>query len=97
MGLAREVRKVKALSFTAIRAQRDEHRQKAFDALGRYKFWMFGYHAAEWVNLNNLMPRRNRAPSPFGRLVSEARRLAALPDDAFADTGMNHDTEGTIE
>ena len=27
---------------------------KAWDALSRYKFWMFGYHAANWVNLNRI-------------------------------------------
>lgn len=31
--------------------------RKAIDSLGRYKFLMFGYHAAQWVTLNKLLDR----------------------------------------
>lgn len=48
---------------------------KAWASLAGYKFWMFGYHAARWVNYNNLLkdcghPGR---PSPFSDLVKLAR------------------------
>lgn len=46
-------------------------RQRALEALGGYKFWMFGYHAAQWVLLNRLAGRRNR--NPFAFLVRAAR------------------------
>lgn len=29
---------------------------KAWEGLRGYKFWMFGYHAARWVNYNQLLP-----------------------------------------
>ncbi len=45
---------------------------KAWDALARYKFWMFGYWAGVWVNLNRLLsvPRSN----PFRLVVKLARK-----------------------
>lgn len=48
-----------------------EAEEKAWDALSRYKFWMFGYWAAIWVHLNRLS--RGRHPSPFKKLVEAAR------------------------
>ena len=57
---------------------------KAWEALAGYKFWMFGYHAARWVNYNSLLPKGIRLRSPFTQLVkfgrSEAeRRQEQLP------------------
>lgn len=52
-----------------------EAERKAWDALARYKFWMFGYHAADWVKLNRRLP--GRRPNPFARLVAAAREVAA--------------------
>ena len=49
--------------------------RQAFDALARYKFWMFGYHAARVVFVASLINRAGgpKLANPFGRLVSEAR------------------------
>lgn len=50
----------------------DEAEAKAWDALRRYKFLMFGYWAAWWVKLNRIAGTKR--PSPFKRLVEFARR-----------------------
>ncbi len=47
---------------------------KAFDALARYKFLMFGYWAAVWVHLNQLDDVKR--PNPFKKLVGFARKEA---------------------
>jgi len=47
---------------------------KAWEALRGYKFWMFGYHAARWVNYNQLLPQQRRFRSPFKSLVEIADR-----------------------
>jgi hypothetical protein len=46
---------------------------KAWRALGKYKFMMFGYWAAIWVHLNKVggFGRRN----PFGPLVELAQQI----------------------
>lgn len=44
---------------------------KAWDALARYKFMMFGYWAAIWVHLNRVT--KARRPNPFKNLVALAR------------------------
>jgi len=46
---------------------------KAVDALGRYKFAMFGYWAGIWVHLNKI--EGNKRPNPFRELVLSARNL----------------------
>jgi hypothetical protein len=48
-----------------------EAERKAWKALAGYKFWMFGYHAAQWVLLNRLHGKRNH--NPFTQLVKLAR------------------------
>lgn len=48
-----------------------EAEAKAWDALSRYKFWMFGYWAAIWVHLNRIAPERK--PNPFSSLVKAAK------------------------
>lgn len=50
----------------------DVAERKAWDALGRYKFQMFGYWAAIWVHLNRI--GNFKRPNPWARLVKEARR-----------------------
>jgi hypothetical protein len=50
---------------------RDEARDKAIDALARYKFAMFGYWAGIWVHLNQIIG--DKQPSPFKHLVRAAR------------------------
>lgn len=47
---------------------------KAWEGLRGYKFWMFGYHAARWVNYNQLLPPVRRFRSPFKALVEIADR-----------------------
>ena len=49
----------------------DRSAQAAMDALRRYKFERFGYHASQWVMLNKLLEKPR--PSPFRRLVQAAR------------------------
>lgn len=46
---------------------------KAWEGLSGYKFWMFGYHAARWVNYNQLLPRQRRFRNPFKALVEIGR------------------------
>lgn len=53
-------------------AERAEAETKALDALGRYKFQMFGYWAGVWVHLNRIIG--DRQPSPFKHLVEAAKR-----------------------
>ena len=49
----------------------DEAEAKAWDALGRYKFQMFGYWAAIWVHLNRVSEVHH--PNPWRCLVQSAR------------------------
>jgi hypothetical protein len=46
--------------------------QKAWDALSRYKFQMFGYWAAIWVHLNRIAGLKR--PNPWIELVKHARK-----------------------
>jgi len=52
---------------------------KAWDALARYKFQMFGYWAAIWVHLNRI--GNFRRPNPWKALVLGARARETLPTD----------------
>lgn len=56
-------------------AEWDDAARRAWDALARYKFWMFGYHAARVVYLSTLIDRLGgpRLASPFSALVDIAR------------------------
>jgi len=56
-----------------IQLEKDQAKSKALESLARYKFIMFGYHAALWVTLNRLDTERE--PNPFARLVSLAREM----------------------
>jgi hypothetical protein len=58
-----------------IEQEMDESVTKAWDALARYKFWMFGYWAAIWVHLNRVSGARR--PNPFVSAVQLARRVRA--------------------
>lgn len=55
-------------------AQRAEAEAKALDAMGRYKFAMFGYWAGIWVHLNQIIG--DNQPSPFKHIVEAARKGA---------------------
>lgn len=52
-------------------AEQSDAELKAWEALSRYKFWMFGYHAAQWVLLNRVSNARRA--NPFRELVYMAR------------------------
>lgn len=54
-----------------IAEAKQEARSKAFSSLAKYKFMMFGYHAALWVTLNRLDTQQE--PNPFKNLVNLAR------------------------
>lgn len=54
-----------------VSAEMNTAATKAWDALSRYKFWMFGYHAANWVMLNRLFGTKRG--NPFAELVAIAR------------------------
>lgn len=56
-----------------LAAMRDAE-TKAWEGMRGYKFWMFGYHAARWVNYNQLLPPSQRFRSPFRGLVEVADR-----------------------
>lgn len=51
--------------------------------LARYKFLMFGYWAAQWVNMNKLLDKKQ--PSPFRGFVKLGRmsRDAGVTSDAW--------------
>ena len=61
--------------FATINAELDDAEAKAWDALSRYKFQMFGYWCGVWVHLNRIQtvvtgkPRAN----PWTALVKAAR------------------------
>jgi len=52
-------------------AELEEAERKAWDALARYKFQMFGYWAAVWVHLNRISGENRR--NPWRKLVLVAR------------------------
>jgi len=53
--------------------------RQAWDALARYKFWMFGYYAARVVYLGKLLEQLHgrKAANPFRELVAIARQRLA--------------------
>lgn len=50
-----------------------EAKRKALESLARYKFMMFGYHAALWVSLNSIDTEKEH--NPFKPIVDNARQL----------------------
>lgn len=56
-----------------LRIHLDDAEQKAWDALSRYKFQMFGYWASIWTHLNRIS-NANR-PNPWRKLVQLAREV----------------------
>ncbi len=61
----------------SLQAELYEAERKAWDALGRYKFAMFGYWAGVWVHLNRVSGE-NR-PNPWRELVLRARARMTCP------------------
>ncbi len=49
-----------------------EAEKKAWEALSGYKFFMFGYHASQWVKCNQLLQER-RHDNPFADAVKLGR------------------------
>ncbi len=62
---------------TALKQHMIDAETKAWDALSRYKFVMFGYWAGVWVHLNQIDGRR--APNPFKSAVALAKEVVATP------------------
>jgi hypothetical protein len=56
---------------TEIAYELDLAEEKAWDALARYKFVMFGYWAGVWVHLNHVADKKR--PNPFTSLVKASR------------------------
>lgn len=52
----------------------DQAEARAWDALSRYKFQMFGYWAAIWVHLNRISGEKR--PNPWKGLVGAAKARA---------------------
>lgn len=59
-----------------IAVRMDQAERKAWESLSGYKFWMFGYHAAQWVMLNQLLDRPR--PNPFRCAVDLARTKTSM-------------------
>jgi len=57
-----------------LQAELDEAERKAWEALARYKFQMFGYWCALWVHLNRISGENRR--NPWRDLVLQARKQA---------------------
>jgi hypothetical protein len=55
-----------------LRHELDVAERRAWDALSRYKFQMFGYWAAIWVHLNRVGGFKK--PNPWKSVVLAARR-----------------------
>jgi hypothetical protein len=69
---------------------------KAWEALAGYKFWMFGYHAARWVNYNMLLPREARFRSPFAGLVQAAQLRVEQREGQMALLEISASTNGAL-
>lgn len=63
------------ISGREIDAHLEEAERKAFDALSRYKFAMFGYWAAIWVHWNRA--GNAKKSNPFRGLVHAAKTRVA--------------------
>lgn len=60
------------MSNLTLKTEMDLAEAKAWDALKRYKFWMFGYWAAIWVHLNRI--GNFKQPNPWRELVLLAKK-----------------------
>lgn len=66
--------------------ERDAAERHAWDALGRYKFVMFGYWCGIWVHLNRLCATPK--PNPWRDLVAAARRHRGRRSDDCTTTPL---------
>ena len=62
-----------AMNDSQIKQLMDMAEHQALKALAGYKFWMFGYHAARWVQLNRMLD--TPGPNPFQALVKLSREI----------------------
>lgn len=56
--------------------ERLDAERKAWEAMAKYKFWMFGYWAGAWVKYNRILgqiDKTQKLPNPFIALVKLAR------------------------
>jgi len=70
------------MTLPQLAAELDQAEREAWAALGRYKFWMFGYFATRWVFLNRIGSFKR--PNPFKPLVHLARRALASSTSPLA-------------
>lgn len=66
------------MSDHALSEEIDIAERKAWDALARYKFWMFGYWAGVWVHLNRISGQKR--PNPWAELVKRAKQITSSAD-----------------
>jgi hypothetical protein len=69
------------ISKAKIHKEMEEAEEKAFKALAKYKFQMFGYWAAIWVHLNKL--GNFSESNPFSEYVKKARTHVAIVEAYF--------------
>ena len=77
---------------TILAAMRDAE-TKAWEGAAGYKFWMFGYHAARWVNYNQLLPSDQRFRNPFKALVEIARQKIDTAQDRLPLVEIETETD----
>ncbi len=75
-----------------------EAEAKAWDALARYKFWMFGYFAARWVFLSQVLKEAGKVkqPNPFKALVKYARHQVkpSISNSSLTEEGHIEEISG---
>lgn len=57
---------------TDLNIELNKAEMRAWQSLAQRKFWMFGYWAARWVFVSQLIGKHN--PSPFRELVEVAKK-----------------------
>ena len=74
-----------SIEYHDLKSNLDDAEKKAWDSLARYKFWMFGYHAASWVNTNRLTKKHFSVShgNPFKELIDIARKKSGGPNRVF--------------
>ncbi len=64
-----------------------EAEAKAWDALSRYKFQMFGYWAGVWVHLNRILG--DKQPNPWREVVHLAKASLDAGGETQAQAGQD--------
>jgi len=68
-----------------------EAEAKAVDSLARYKFLMFGYWCAQWVNMNKLLDKKQSSPFRGFTRMAVMSRDAAVTSNDWKITGRSND------